>query len=84
MKFRIVIWALITAFAATGVAAQQGTTEVRGHVADAQGAVLPGVAVMLKNQATGMFRETVSAGDGSFIASGLPSRHKDRSRILRP
>jgi hypothetical protein len=51
--------------------AQQGTTELRGRVADAQGGVLPGVTVTVRNQATGMFRETVSGSDGSFIASGL-------------
>ena len=52
-------------------AAQQGTTEVRGRVVDAQGAVLPGVTVTVRNQATGMFRETVSGTDGSFIVSGI-------------
>ena len=33
--------------------------------------VLPGVTVVVKNQETGMVRETVSGADGSFIASGL-------------
>jgi hypothetical protein len=51
--------------------AQQGTTELRGRVLDAQGGVLPGVTVIVRNQATGMFRETISGSDGSFIASGL-------------
>jgi hypothetical protein len=51
--------------------AQQGTTELRGKVTDPQGALLPGVTVTVKNQATGMYRETVSGEDGSFIASGL-------------
>src|SRR4051812_26592836 len=56
---------------ATPLFAQQGTTELRGRVADAQGGILPGVTVVVRNQATGMFRETVSGADGSFIASGL-------------
>jgi len=51
--------------------AQQGTTELRGRVQDAQSGVLPGVTVTVRNQATGMYRETVSGPDGSFIASGL-------------
>jgi hypothetical protein len=51
--------------------AQQGTTELRGRVVDAQGAVLPGVTVTVRNQDTGMYRETVSGSDGSFIASGM-------------
>jgi hypothetical protein len=58
------------------VAAQQGTTEVRGRVIDSQGAVLPGVTVTVRNQDTGMYRETVSGSDGSFIASGMvPGRY---------
>jgi hypothetical protein len=51
--------------------AQQGTTELRGRVVDAQSGVLPGVTVIVRNQATGFSRETVSGADGSFIASGL-------------
>jgi hypothetical protein len=58
-------------------AAQQGTTELRGRVADAQGASVPGVAVTVRNQETGMFRETVSGDDGAYIASGLtPGRYE--------
>lgn len=66
------ITALILALAlAAPAAAQQGTTELRGRIVDAQGAVLPGVTVTVRDQNTGTFRETVSGSDGSFIASGL-------------
>ncbi|MEO8679024.1 MAG: carboxypeptidase regulatory-like domain-containing protein [Vicinamibacterales bacterium] len=51
--------------------AQQGTGELRGRVVDAQGAVLPGVAVVAKNEASGQFREIVSGADGSFFMSAL-------------
>jgi hypothetical protein len=57
--------------AGTGAAAQQGTTEVRGRVQDAQGAVLPGVNVTVREQNTGMFRETVSSAEGTYFVSGL-------------
>jgi hypothetical protein len=50
---------------------QQGTTEVRGQVTDAQGGVLPGVNVVVRNQDTGMFRETVTNADGTFFVSGI-------------
>ena len=33
--------------------------------------MLPGVSVTVTNQANGMYRNTVSGEDGSFIASGL-------------
>lgn len=71
MRVRLLSWALITMLAATAVSAQQGTSELRGRVTDAQGGVLPGVTVVVTNQASGMFRETLSGEDGSFIASGL-------------
>ncbi len=71
MKARVIGLVLCALLAATAAAAQQGTTELRGRVVDPQGAVLPGVTVTVKNQNTGMFRETVSGADGSFIASGM-------------
>ena len=62
---------------ASAASAQQGTTEVRGRVSDAQGGVLPGVTVTVRNQDTGMYRETVSGDDGSFIATGIvPGRYE--------
>jgi hypothetical protein len=51
--------------------AQQGTGELRGNVVDAQNAVLPGVAVVATNEASGQFREIVSGADGSFFMSAL-------------
>ncbi len=57
--------------------AQQGTTEVRGRVLDPQGAMLPGVTVIVRNQDTGMFRETVSSENGTFIVGGIvPGRYE--------
>jgi hypothetical protein len=71
MRERILSLVLLAVLAATSAAAQQGTTDLRGRVLDPEGAVLPGVTVVLKNQATGMVRETVSGADGTFIATGL-------------
>ncbi len=70
MRARLLSLAVTFLFA-TGVAAQQGTSEMRGRVADAQGGALPGVSVVLTNQANGTFRESISGADGSFIASGM-------------
>ena len=53
------------------VSAQQGTGELRGRVLDAQNAVLPGVTVVARNEASGIFREIVSGADGSFFMSAL-------------
>ena len=73
MRARLIILSIaaVSLFAAGVASAQQGTSELRGKVSDAQGGVLPGVSVTVTNQQTGMFRETISGADGSFIASGL-------------
>jgi hypothetical protein len=68
---RRLVWMLVALLFAAPAWAQQGTTELRGRVSDAQGGVLPGVIVTVKNQNTGFSRETLSAADGSFIASSL-------------
>jgi outer membrane receptor protein involved in Fe transport len=72
MNSRCGFVALLVWLATVGlVSAQQGTTEVRGQVTDAQGGVLPGVNVTVRNQDTGMFRETVTNPDGTFFVSGI-------------
>ena len=72
MKLRLVGVALAALLTVVGNAsAQQGTSEMRGRVADGQGGALPGVTVVLTNQANGTIRETISGSDGSFIASGM-------------
>ena len=77
MRGRVLSLVGVWLLAATAAFAQQGTTEVRGRVADAQGAAMPGVTVTVRNQDTGMFRETLSGDEGAFIASGLvPGRYE--------
>ncbi len=51
--------------------AQQGTSSIRGRVVAAQGDALPGVTVVVKNEQTGMYRETVSDKDGIYVISGV-------------
>jgi hypothetical protein len=62
-------------FLACGVVApawaQQGTADMRGRVIDAQGAVLPGVSIVVRHQESGLFRETTSGPDGSFFLSAM-------------
>ncbi len=62
---------------AAAAAAQQGTAEIRGRVADPQGGVLPGVTLVVRDQESGMFRETVTGPDGSYFISGIrPGRYE--------
>jgi hypothetical protein len=51
--------------------AQQGTSDLRGRVVDQQGAALPGVTIIVKNEDTGMFRDTASGPDGTFFMSAM-------------
>ncbi len=71
MKYRVLSCFVGVCLAAVTAAAQQGTSELRGRVLDPQGAVLPGVTIMVRNQDTGMFRETVSNSDGTYFVSGV-------------
>jgi hypothetical protein len=52
--------------------AQQSTSEVRGRVLDTQQGVLPGVAVTVTNQASGLYRVATSNADGTYFVGGLP------------
>src|SRR5437660_3089621 len=62
---------VMSLMAITSAGAQQGTGELRGRVIDQQNAVLPGVTVIARNEASGQFREIVSGPDGSFFMSAL-------------
>lgn len=56
--------------AAPGLA-QQGTGDLRGQVVDQQGAALPGATIVARHQESGLFRESVSGTDGTFLFSAM-------------
>jgi carboxypeptidase family protein/TonB-dependent receptor-like protein len=56
---------------ASAASAQESAAELRGRVLDAQDAVLPGVNVTITNQATGVYRETVTNGDGTYFITAI-------------
>ena len=59
-------------FAAASVAtAQQGTAEIRGRVMDQSSGALPGATVVVRNQASGVYRQGVSTEDGSYFLTGV-------------
>lgn len=69
---RRIVFALVGVLVlASPLLAQQGTSELRGRVSDQQGAVLPGVTVVVRHQESGLFRESVTSGDGTFLMSGM-------------
>jgi hypothetical protein len=56
---------------AAEVMAQQGSTELRGRVVDNTGGALPGVAVTIRNQASGVYRQAASTTDGAYFMTGV-------------
>src|SRR5439155_11934263 len=70
---RLLMTALALA-ALVGLAAParaQVVGQIQGTVTDAQGAVLPGVSLTLRNTESGAVRNTVSEGDGQYRFAGL-------------
>ncbi len=51
--------------------ARQATSELQGRVLDEQGGILPGVGIVVTNEETGQFRESVSNPDGSYFVSRM-------------
>src|SRR5262252_1463462 len=49
----------------------QSTGTLRGTITDSQGAVTPGVTVLIRNQATGVERTVVSDETGLYVAASL-------------
>ena len=73
----------LTAFAlSTPLLAQQGTSQINGKVTDEQGAILPGVAVVVTNEENGTFRETTTSEEGTYFVSQIqPGRYKIVARL---
>jgi hypothetical protein len=65
-----VIVALFTAVVPRGAAAQ-ATASISGVVKDAQGAVLPGVSVVIKDDASGRSLDVTTDADGRYQATAL-------------
>jgi 3-methylcrotonyl-CoA carboxylase beta subunit len=68
---RIVLGTLVTLALASAVYAQS-TGTVQGAVSDTQGAVMPGVSIVIHNQATGVERTTTTDAAGQYLAASLP------------
>src|ERR671918_828347 len=56
---------------AAAAEAQQGGSTIRGRVTDEQRGVLPGAAIVVTHEETGMIRETVTGPDGTYLVPGL-------------
>ena len=89
MKILIVLSVLVAL--APPAFGQAGRSEINGTVFDQEKAVLPGVTVTVTEENTGLTRNTVTTGDGTFLIPTLlpaptPSRpsYRASSRRRRP
>src|SRR5256885_15747755 len=64
----VMLFVLTILLAATPVAAQS-TATLQGTITDAQGAVMPGGSVSIKNTATGIERNTLTDSAGQYVAA---------------
>ena len=64
--------AVLVSVAAVAHAQQVGGSAIQGRVIDDQGAVLPGVSVVVTHQDSGTFRETTTGVDGTWFVTGIP------------
>jgi hypothetical protein len=55
----------------TRTIAQENTAELRGRVVDSQDAGVPGVTILVTNEATGVYRQSVSNADGSYFITAI-------------
>src|SRR6185369_4956781 len=69
---RLVQLLLVLASICATVAAQTGSSNISGTVKDVNGAVVPGAAVTVKNEATGVTSTQTSTDSGLYAFSALP------------
>ncbi len=55
--------------------AQKTSGTIRGLVSDPSGAVVPNVAVVIRNDGTGSTRTVNTNEDGEYVAAGTPGRY---------
>jgi hypothetical protein len=59
-------------FFTTSALFPQTNATIRGSITDQSGAVLPGVAIAVRNEATGIERMTLSDESGNYQVAALP------------
>jgi hypothetical protein len=71
------VLAALLLVAAAPLLAQQGTAAITGKITDEQGAILPGVNIVLTNEETGVFREVTTSTEGTYLVPQIvPGRYK--------
>jgi hypothetical protein len=78
----VAAFVFVTLLAVPTLRAQQGTSEISGRVTDEQGAILPGVSIVVTNEETGVYRDILSSTEGTYFVSQLvPGRYKISAKL---
>src|SRR4030088_1405784 len=73
---------LIAAIAMAPPLSAQSSGAIQGNITDAQGAVVPGATVIVRNQSTGIERSLVSDAAGDYLAPSLePGRYRIEAQL---
>src|ERR1700680_227140 len=81
-KYGAAIVAFFAAIAMATPAWAQSTGAVQGNITDAQGSVVPGTTVTVRNVATGVERSLVSDAAGDYLAASLaPGPYRVEARL---
>ena len=74
--FRAIVLLVFLVLAASAQPARaQSTATLQGTITDSQNAIVPGVSVVIRNQATGTERTTVTDAAGQYVAASLAPGH---------
>ena len=84
MKYGTGIVAFFAAIAMAAPASAQSTGAIQWNITDAQGSVVPGTTVTIRNVATGVERSVVSDAAGDYLAPSLaPGPYRIEARLSR-
>jgi hypothetical protein len=76
-RFVLAIAVTLAVAAPSPLLAQQASSGMQGRVVDESGLALPGVAIVVTHEQSGMFRQVVSNVDGTYYLTGvLPGPYK--------
>jgi hypothetical protein len=67
----LVAWGLLAVAVCPALAQQGQYSSVQGRVVDESGAGMPGVVIVVTHQGSGIFRQVITSGDGSYYVTGI-------------
>ena len=83
VRFGTAVIAVLAIIAMATPGWAQSTGAIQGNITDAQGAVVPGATITVRNVATGVERSLVSDAAGDYLAPSLaPGRYRVEAQLV--